>query len=181
MKKTYILIFLIVISVGIVAAHSDEDFAQAEKIISQNISCQGLSSEQLEMLGDYFMEQIHPGEAHEYMDQMMGGEGSESLKQMHINMAYRFYCTQNEGSKNYEEYGMMSSNGMMGGGMIGSEGYNLRTNSDSSNSYSGMMGNLYSGTAPNIFSLIVGLLVIIVLILLIVLLIKKIQSPRRRR
>jgi len=65
------------------------------------------------------MEQMHPGEAHEIMDNMMGGEGSESLKQVHINMAKRLYCNENV----YIGYGMMGSWGMtnmMGRGMMGS-------------------------------------------------------------
>ena len=52
------------------------------------------------------MEQMHPGEAHKLMDQMMGGEGSDSLKQMHIQMARKIYCNEDVG-------GMMGSGGMM--------------------------------------------------------------------
>ena len=88
------------------------------------------------------MEQIHPGESHELMYKMMGGEGSESLRLMHIAMAKRLYCNDFTDSANY---GMMGSGlgrninygnggmmnmmgyGMMGGsfgyGMMGSYGY----------------------------------------------------------
>ena len=59
-----------------VSAHSDAEFAAAESIISHNTPCSELNDTQLEMIGDYYMEQIHPGEQHEYMDAMMGGEGS---------------------------------------------------------------------------------------------------------
>ena len=53
------------------------------------------------------------------MDNMMGGEGSESLKQVHINMAKRLYCNENV----YIGYGMMGPGGMMNmmsRGMMGS-------------------------------------------------------------
>ena len=56
----------------------EEIFAQAEEIIKQRIPCSELTEGQMENLGDYFMEQMHPGELHEIMDERMGGEGSES-------------------------------------------------------------------------------------------------------
>ena len=40
------------------------------------------------------MEQMHPGESHKSMEQMMDGEGSETLRQTHIAMAKRFYCNE---------------------------------------------------------------------------------------
>ena len=67
------------------------------------------------------MEKMNGGEAQGIIDNMMGGEGSESLKQVHINMARRLYCNENV----YIGYGMMGSGGMMemmnmmGGGMMG--------------------------------------------------------------
>ncbi len=40
------------------------------------------------------MELMHPGEAHELMHKMMGGEGSEAVRQMHIQMARSIYCNE---------------------------------------------------------------------------------------
>jgi len=42
----------------------------------------------------------------------MGGEGSDSLKQVHIQMAKRLYCNEDVG-------GMMGMMNMMGSGMMG--------------------------------------------------------------
>ncbi len=90
MKNTVtILILLLVIST---ASAEKDNFESARELINSKMSCDNLSLNQLELIGDYYMEQIHPGEAHEYMDNMMGGEGSESLKQVHINIARSFYC-----------------------------------------------------------------------------------------
>lgn len=51
-----------------------------------NLECEQLTEQDFERIGDAVMEQNHPGEAHQAMDQMMSGEGSENLEQMHINM-----------------------------------------------------------------------------------------------
>ncbi len=100
--KKYITLLLILL-IPFALAHGEETFVEAESIIDAKIDCDQLTDEQLEVIGDYYMEQMHPGESHETMDEMMGGEGSESLKNMHINMARSFYCG---------EHGMMDS-GMM--------------------------------------------------------------------
>ena len=116
MKKIFfVLLSLILLIIGLglllnlslVSSHGD--FAETKQLIDSGISCDKLTDEELETMGDYYMEQMHPGEAHEIMDNMMGGEGSESLKQVHINMAKRLYCNENI----YIGYGMMSSGGMM--------------------------------------------------------------------
>jgi hypothetical protein len=80
------------------------------------------------------MEQMHPGEAHKVMDKMMGGEGSESLRLMHIAMAKRLYCNDINDAVNYgmRGYGMMGSGKNVYGGMMnmmgGSFGYGMMGN-----------------------------------------------------
>src|SRR3990167_1012062 len=139
MKKLlniFITIAFIFLSIGFISTHGEETFAQAEELIKQKISCENLTQEQLEILGDY------------YMDERIGGEGSESLKQVHINMGLTFYCG---------EVGVMSSgmmNTMMGRGMMGNWGY--------------------SGINFWIFNI----LFIIVIVLLIILLIKSFKKRR---
>ena len=174
MKKTFslLLIFVVLISLGFISAHGEEDFAMAEEIIKQKISCSELSEEQLEILGDYYMEQMHPGEAHEAMDEMMGGEGSESLRQMHINMGLSFYC----GEHNSMSGGMMDTMmGKTGSGNMMTGGMMTGTGMVSSGNMMGSFGNY------GYFGWIFMTLVIIVLVLLIIWLIKQIQKPRRRK
>jgi len=121
MKKK--ILILVIFLLGIVAVlaqeNHDSEIEEGKNLVESKISCDKLSDEQLEAMGDYYMEQMHPGEAHEIVDNMMGGEGSKSLKQVHINMAKRLYCNDNV----YIGYGMMGSGGMMnmmGRGMMGS-------------------------------------------------------------
>ena len=167
MRRLLALILIIIvniISINFSSAHSEEDFAKAEELIKQKISCSELTDEQLELIGEYYMEQMHPGELHEIMDEKMGGEGSESLRQAHINMGLAFYCG---------EHGSMSSgmmNTMMGRGMM--------------NGFSNIKSSSYYGTGmtgPRIFVWAIIILIIVVLVLLIVWLMKQIQNPRRRR
>ena len=121
MKKIFtILIFgMLLLSVSLVFAH-EHDFNETKQIINSGISCDKLTDEQLESIGDYYMEQMHPGEAHKMMDQMMGGEGSESLRQVQINMAKRLYCNEDIGGMmGGGMMNMMVGNNMMGSGMMG--------------------------------------------------------------
>src|SRR3990167_1968674 len=114
MKKIALpIVLLIMLFSAFVLAH-EHNLTETKKLVDSGISCDKLTDEQLEAIGDYYMEQMHPGEAHELMDNMMGGEGSESLKQVHINMAKQLYCNENV----YAGYGMMGSRGMMN--MMGS-------------------------------------------------------------
>ncbi len=157
MKKIFtILIFsMLLLSVSLVSAH-EHNFNETKQLIDSGISCDKLTDEQLEAMGDYYMEQMHPGEAHEMMDKMMGGEGSESLKQMHIQIAKRLYCNEDAG-------GMMGGsmmNMMMGNNMMGS----------------GMMGNYPSYYGYNSFWNILWLVFLIGVIVLIIWLIYKLTK-----
>lgn len=102
---------------------------------SQNVSsqaevdCSKVSDEQFEKLGDAYMGVMLPNEQqHEAMDNMMGGEGSASLRQAHINMGRSYlgcWSSYNSGPVYMPMMGgfggMMnggnyfSPNGMMGG------------------------------------------------------------------
>ena len=156
-----IVIVSLLISISFANAHGEEDFAKAEELIKSKISCSELTNEQLEIIGDYYMEQMHPGELHEIMDERMGGEGSESLKQVHINIARAFYC----GEHNMTGAGMM--NIMMG--------------------RSGMMGNIGPYYAQNVYNqnnitnIILMILIVVLLIIVIFWLIKKLQRNNGKR
>ncbi len=69
----------------------------------QELDCKELTDKELERVGDAVMESMHSGVAHERMDEMMGGKGSESLRQMHIQMGQRYFDC--------------DSTGFVGGGM----------------------------------------------------------------
>ncbi|PJC45338.1 hypothetical protein CO037_01965 [Candidatus Pacearchaeota archaeon CG_4_9_14_0_2_um_filter_30_8] len=138
-----------------VSAHSAEELAQAKSIIDVGTVCSQLNSTQLAMIGEYYMEQIHPGEAHEQMDAMMGGEGSQTLEQMHIAMAYRFYCdSSNPTGSDYSSYGMMGGQGMMGNSV---DGYGMM------NSY---YNSWYNWILVAFFILIIGLIIAVTVLAL---------------
>ncbi|MBI5729268.1 MAG: hypothetical protein HY983_03470 [Candidatus Magasanikbacteria bacterium] len=127
-------------SASTLAATGADEFGEAKELVASRVSCQQLSNEQLEKIGDYAMEQMAPGAAHTQMEQMMGGEGSESLRQAHIFMARRWYCGDATG------YGMMGM--MLGGfgpGMMGSGA--ILNNPGFSKGFTGMMGGFggYAG------------------------------------
>ena len=113
MKKIISLsVLFLLLSLGIasVIAVSQEELNQAKTLIDSNISCNKLSNEQFEIIGEYYMEQMMPGEAHERAHQMMGlTEDSEAEEQFHINMAKMIYCGENV------DNGMIEYGGMMGG------------------------------------------------------------------
>jgi len=131
-SKLYLTFILAIIMISFLLsspfayAHSDHpehgDFEKAEAIINAEIPCEQLNEEDLEMVGDYIMEQMHPGELHEIIDERMGGEGSESLRLAHINIAKVHYCD------NYEDYG---------------NNYNMMKNKYYNNINGGMMNMMF--------------------------------------
>lgn len=118
-KISLVFVLLFVFSFGLAYADA-EDFTEAKELIDAKTPCSQLTEIRLEIIGDYLMEQMHPGEAHGAMDKMMGGEGSESLRLMHIAMAKRLYCNDFSGMADYGFGGMMS---LQKGGMTGSSNF----------------------------------------------------------
>ncbi|MEK6863019.1 MAG: hypothetical protein AABW57_02560 [Nanoarchaeota archaeon] len=117
---TLILFVVLLTSIGF----ASENYDEAIRLIQSRANCNELSDNQLEILGDYYMEQMHPGTLHEMMDKRMGGEGSKSLRLIHINMGKTFYC----GGTNTMPANMMNIMMNRGGGnmmynMMGYFGY----------------------------------------------------------
>src|SRR3990172_3184402 len=108
-KKAFLVIVILLLSIGLVNAVSQDELNEAKALIDSNISCNKLTNSQLEIIGEYYMEQMMPGQAHIRAHEMMGlAEGSDAEEQFHINLARRSYCEEN--------VGMMG--GMIGGGMM---------------------------------------------------------------
>lgn len=135
MKKIFLIVAVLLLSLGLVSAISQKEIIEAKSLIDSKVSCNKLTDEQLELIGEYYMEQMHPGESHELMHQMMGlKEGSEAEEQFHINMAKAIYCG---------EANAFRAGGMMGGGMM-----NMMRgiqNPTQTNMMQGMMGNFGYG------------------------------------
>src|SRR3990167_9960883 len=110
MRKTILVIFaVLMLTLNLVSAITQQEIKEAKGLIDSKADCKSLSDSQLEIMGEYYMEQMHPEESHELMHQMMGlKEGSEAEEQFHINMANSIYC----GEEN------AFGSGMMGGGMM---------------------------------------------------------------
>ena len=124
---------ILLLNLSLANAHiTQQEINEVKSLIDSKVTCKSLSESQLEIMGEYYMEQMHPGESHELMHQMMGlKEGSEAEEQFHINMAKAIYCS---------ETNAFGSGGMMGGGMM-----NMMMemqNPMQTNMMQGMMGNL---------------------------------------
>ncbi|MBI2004318.1 hypothetical protein HYS72_02525 [Candidatus Pacearchaeota archaeon] len=167
MKKIIFVLFVVLfLNLSLVSAISEQEIGEAKSLIDSKISCDDLTDEQLEIMGEYYMEQMHPGEAHELMHKMMGlTEGSEDEEKFHINMAKIIYCGESSGN-------MISSGSMMGGGMMDMmSGGNMMGSG-------GMMGSSNFGywNFLNILYLILLIGIIILIILWIIKLLKEIDN-----
>ena len=170
MKKiiflTILIASVIIPSVNSAQSNSAPSFEEIfnEILKSQNINqksqidCNKVTDGQLESLGDAVMSFMHPDERqHELMDQMMGGEGSQSLQAAHILMGRNYLGCSETGF----------GGGMMGNGMMSMTGW-------------GMMGNFgqfgAGGWFFGLLMIVFWILVIVALILLIKWLIKQNQK-----
>ena len=156
MKKIITLVVTLLVvfsfSAAISFAHEDEDELELGKqLVDSKVSCSELDDEKLEAIGEYIMEQMHPGESHDAMHKMMGvEEDTEEHEQLHVQIAKHHYCNDYNTTSGFSmkggcgmmgNKGMMSGSGMMSGrNMMGNNYQNLGGN----NMAYGMMG--YSGT-----------------------------------
>lgn len=121
MKKASLLLVILITITAIVSADADGHSGSIEDVLAEirhdldldedeRIDPDVVPPQLLEELGDAVMGDIHPDpEIHEWMDEMMGGEGSESLASAHRWMGYRYL------TGGYGRGGMMRP-GMMGRG-----------------------------------------------------------------
>jgi len=86
-RGVFIVIVLIMLSSLVIA---DGDFTQAEELIKNNVPCSQLSDVQLNLLGEYYMEQMYPDETHPILHEMIVGKAQ--LFQLHGALARSFYC-----------------------------------------------------------------------------------------
>ncbi|MBS3051920.1 MAG: hypothetical protein J4428_00925 [Candidatus Aenigmarchaeota archaeon] len=116
MRKVLAIInFVLLLSMGLVFAH-EHNFNETKQLMDSGISCDKITNEQLEQIGEYLMEQMHPGEGHELMHQMMGmKEGTEIEEQFHIDMAKMMYCGETNSAMGGNMMNMMMGQNMMQG------------------------------------------------------------------
>src|SRR3989338_519083 len=126
MRKTILVIFaVLMLTLNLVNAITQQEISKAKGLIDSKVDCKSLSDSQLEIIGEYEMELMHPGDSHEAMHKMMGlKEGSEPEKQFHISMAKTIYCGESGGMMGGGMMSMMMG-GNMGYGMMGNYGYGL--------------------------------------------------------
>lgn len=103
-------------------AHRENlDQVLADILVSQDvetinkIDCNNIQNSHLERLGEASMSLMHPDpDVHQRMDEMMGGEDSETLRAAHINMGNRFLgCTTQIKGRGWNGFmGMMSMGGV---------------------------------------------------------------------
>jgi len=186
MKITIIISLIITLSpliTNFVNAHGNHD-SNIEDVIKElarkqgvsnptDLNCGSLSDSDLERLGEAVMSYMHPDpKVHEAMDDMMGGEGSESLKLAHINMAKSYLGC--EGNRWPQGMGMMFGLGGPSAGGLTKRNLNIPNNYSSNYP---MMG-WGVGFVPMFLSLSIGISLLVLMILGIVYLFKKINNGK---
>ena len=158
MRKILLLIagIVLLLNMGLVNAVSEQEINEAKGLIDSKTDCKSLSDSQLEVIGEYYMEQMHPGESHELMHKMMGlTEGSETEEQFHINMAKTIYCGEG-GTMGGGMMGMMMGGNMMGSG--GMTGYGMMGGYPAYYGYNSLLGILWLVFLVGAIALIIWLI-----------------------
>lgn len=120
-----------------------QNIYKTQNIDSQTkIDCSKVTDDQFENLGDAYMNvMLLNQQQHEAMDNMMGGEGSATLKQAHINMGRSYLGCWSNYDSGPVYMPMMGGFGMMGG----SGSYGNYYAPSGMMGWSGMMGGYYGG------------------------------------
>ncbi len=143
----------------------ENEIAEGKELFDSGVSCDELDDEQLEAVGEYLMEQMHPGEAHDLMHKMMGiEEGTSYHDQFHINLAQAMYCDTAAGSTNAATggSGMMGTGGMMP--MMPMMRMMPMMSAMAGQSAQGMMGRFGYGSYGSGYSNLVNVLYIVLLL-----------------
>jgi len=140
---------------------------------SDKIDVSKVSQATLEELGDSVMEAMIGNTAiHDQIDIKLGGDGSESLRNFHINIGLNYLSDYPNGMMNIMSGGMMGNNSTLERGWNDDTIRNNNSGTASGWNVSGMMGYLaYAGIAAGFFLLI--LIAIIALIVFAILRSKK--------
>lgn len=118
-----------------------QDIMETQAVSEQEqIDCEKIAEDEWEKIGDAVMgEMIGDNEQHEMMDAMMGGEGSESLRAMHVRMGQQYLgCGDGMGMSGMAPFrsgSMEGRGGMMNMTPLRSSGF--------AGQVSGMMGNMF--------------------------------------
>lgn len=189
MKKVILILMLSIVTVfALTSLTFAEDMAlkSPDVILSEIMVEQGIndatqidpgkvSQEKLEALGDSVMEKMIGNSAmHDQMDIRLGGDGSESLKNFHINLAINYLTDYPNGMMNLMSGGMMSnSNSSANSGWNGNWRMNNNNSYDNSgwNGFGMMNSFVFSGVAMGIF--VIFLIIIIGVIIFSILRSKK--------
>lgn len=180
LKLLAIIISILIVPVFVLAdseKNHQNEIERGRQLVASKASCDELTEEDLEAIGEYLMEQMHPGESHEAMHQMMGmEEGTEYHKNFHVNMAKNMYC------------GETGTMGMMGsGGMMGAMPMMNMVKGDGNSTMGNMMGwnNLGMGSGWGwfgwAFMILFWILIIIAIIALIKWLINQMRGGRKEK
>ncbi|MFA7566641.1 MAG: hypothetical protein WCY01_06410 [Alkalispirochaeta sp.] len=146
MKQRTTIVLALLVTVALTGwAAEDNHEKDLDEVIAEIRATMGLDAEDpinpatvpddlLIILGDSVMESyVRDTEQHRWMDQMMGGGGSESLDAAHRWMGYRYLTGGYSDSGRFGMGGGMMGSGMMGPGMMGglmTGGWGLMGNPD---------------------------------------------------
>ncbi len=178
-----LMFVLLPLALAAVETGDASEIAEGKELVESGVSCDALSDEQLEAIGEFIMEQMHPGESHKLIHQRMGiEEGTIAHEQLHINIARMMYC--GAGTFGSNSSNMMGQGGM-GYGMMRWTAPVVSVGNDAQTGFKGgmmggygsMMGYSY-GSLPSFLylALLIGLVALVYVWLL-----KLLLSFKRRK